>query len=135
MKQGDVTTQDEAVILPSSFSGIFTHDLSSTTPTVITSVGFKPSSIHFMAIEASAVGVFSLGYVDSSLNQTTIYDKYVEIANTYTHNNTGVILSLVGVSTQNAAVVASYDTNGFTLTWTKSGSPTGNVAVKFIAYK
>jgi hypothetical protein len=35
-----------------------------------------------------------------------------------------------------SAVIASYDADGFTLTWTKtSGSPTGTAGLMFLCYK
>ena len=98
-----------------------------------TGVGFVPSSIRCYAVVADAAGPWSIG--DSDSNGGAIYMfKRLDNSN-FNAESTGLVFLLTSTSNQQKAVVKSYDADGFTLTWTKTGSPTGTGKLKFICYR
>lgn len=101
----------------------FTRDLSTATGSVAyTGAGFKPTAIIIISGGNGATDYTSVGLADSSLS-----------AGSTSHFGAGVSYAsssivTVGVSgTNQQATVASFDSDGFTLSWTKNGSPTGTV--------
>ena len=96
-----------------------------------TGVGFKPTSLFAMGnVDAIAFGS-SWGVSDSSKA-----NELIEIGSTsnyaavnglfYINNGAGVVQS---------AIVKSYDPDGFTLSWTKTGSPTGTANLVFLCFR
>jgi hypothetical protein len=119
-------------VLRSSFSQFarisLTRDVSTAGGSVAyTGVGFKPRAIVF-------VGAIAL---DSNVNQGSIGISFGSGADGSYNNNSNVstgasivsgsyILWWIANGTDfTRAAVASFDSDGFTLTWTKNGSPTG----------
>lgn len=76
--------------------------------------------------------VASWGFADSSKTNYCMYSTYTPYYQTST--STLIVLNTAGSTDQNATI-ASYDADGFTLTWTKTGSPTGTATLLFICYK
>ena len=100
-----------------------------------TGVGFKPSSITAIAaIDGSQSA--SWGFSDSSGAENAIARNYE--GNMYGAEaniaNKLIFAETTGYGFVNA-VLKSYDTDGFTLTWAKSGTPTATVRIKFICYR
>lgn len=98
-----------------------------------TGVGFTPTSI--MAIAAIATGstVASWGFADSAKTAKAI-NTYV----TATFDAEGsylILLFQTNTSTFQYATVKSFDADGFTLTWTKAGSPTGTAVLQFLCFQ
>jgi hypothetical protein len=94
-------------------------------------VGFKPSSL--IAISAGAGGPlnFMVAMADSSKSTANI----VFYANAGTTSNTGFIgLEQNDSSDANkqTSTLTSYDADGFTLAWTKSGAPAALVHISYV---
>jgi hypothetical protein len=93
-----------------------------------TGFGFKPSALIIIAAD-NATAAMSFGFAVATAGYG-ILQLY-----------TGVCYAGGVVDMQNAASVGqgaawkSYDADGFTLTWTKTGSPTGTIALKIIAFR
>lgn len=108
-----------------------TRDLTAATGNVAyTGVGFTPTSI--MAIAYVEAGVTSsTGFADSAKAGGAIgpYTSFAMTGGNY------LIYALTSAGVNQTAVVDSYDADGFTLTWTKTGSPTGTLNIKFICFK
>ena len=110
--------------------GSFTRDISLTTSQEINLVGaFQPKAVMFF----SAFGSYgySIGAVDgtrigmSSMSGTTP---------NYTSNNEYAIYITDGTNTS-YATLTSLDSDGFTLAWAKSSSPTGTTTIVYIAFR
>jgi len=96
-----------------------------------TGVGFVPTSIHcLMSIDGTLFQ--SDGFSDSLKSSQC---KLQSAANVY--YNSAQLVNYSNRSTfDQYGVVKSYDADGFTLTWTKSGTPTaGTLSLIFICYK
>lgn len=126
IKDADLNTRLKSKIITATRDGQGnTGDVS------YTGVGFTPTSIRaIMAVDGTLYQ--SDGNSDSAKTSFSIYQT---AANVY-YNNT----SLVTYSNQSAwiqgAIVKSYDADGFTLTWTKAGTPTANtMQIRFICYR
>ncbi len=93
-----------------------------------TEIGFCPSVI--IAIAAYAIGIVGVG--DSAKAVGSIYSIALG-----TEGLAGATLihlenAAGGIQT---AIIKSYDADGFTLTWTKTGSPTGVKSIYFLCLK
>jgi hypothetical protein len=103
-----------------------TRDVTASSGSVAyTGVGFKPTRLRIMAFR-NAVGIGggannSEGFSDSSLTQAA---RAFAADTGVVMSATGVIVIYSDVATANSqnAAVASYDSDGFTLSWTKTGS-------------
>lgn len=96
-----------------------------------TGIGFKPTSIHaVMSVGGSAYS--SVGFADSSKVGACRYQYANGVG--YNGNYLGAYTDQTTFS-QNA-IVKSYDNDGFTLTWTKLGTPTPNtITLAFICFR
>lgn len=110
-----------------------TRDMTAATGNVsYTGIGFQPTSLRLLAcIVGGLIG--SDGFADSARTAYCV-GRY----GTSGLQTSQVALAYVDVDAANnkqTCVVASYDADGFTLTWTKTGSPTGTLVLNFICYK
>ena len=114
-------------------TGTFTKTMTdSSTTQAITGVWFKPRMIIFIAaINATytAAWGFAIG--------TTGYGiAAVGTSGYYYHNDTNVFVIYSPTSGDSqAAVINSDDVDGFTIGWTKCGSPTGTATIQYIAVR
>ena len=94
-----------------------------------TGVGFKPKAIIAMGFIASSDANAAIGFGDSALvDDAMFWNTTPSVGNS---NSLLMIQTNPGVAYQ-AAVITSYDTDGFTLTWTKTSTPTGTATLKFL---
>ena len=105
-----------------------TRDLTAASGNVsYTGVGFTPTAIHQICYITA--GVASIGYADSSRADTGVK---MNVTATY---ESGFIYIEPTSNNFQAATIASYDADGFTLTWTKTNSPTGTVQLSFLCMR
>jgi len=92
-----------------------------------TGVGFKPAVIIFLA--GHSTDAISVGFSDVTIDACVIVrtGKLTDTNAIYCGNTDG--------SASQTAVVKSMDADGFTLTWTKTGSPTGTDTVYYLAIR
>jgi hypothetical protein len=96
-----------------------------------TGVGFKPKALWVMTGLATSkyfgvgIGLESAG-PSRGFSFATNDDQF---ADTWDGGGTTVARKLMGGSTSTSAVLKSKDSDGFTLTWSKAGSPTGNIYI------
>lgn len=115
--------------------GAFSRDLSTASGNQsITGVGFQPSLIiFFAAINNSSINCFGWG---SAVLSTVMWNKYITTAGDWGITNNAVILvNTAAGSVQSSADINSFDADGFTLAWVKGGTPTGNLAIRYLAFK
>ena len=115
----------------------FSRDVSVATGTqAITGVGFKPSLVYFYAVINNAIGRCSLGF-DNGTTALSSIDNTASPSgvNEWGKGSTSSIVSNHGSGNQYAGNISTLDTDGFTLSWTKVGSPTGTLALYAMCYK
>ena len=98
---------------------------------VYTGVGFKPTSIICFSMVNGVNKPLTMGFADSARNTTVI----MKMATDNFNNFTTLIYAITSAGNYQTAIVKSYDDDGFTLTWTKTGSPEGTLELKFLCFK
>lgn len=96
-----------------------------------TGVGFVPTSMVIIASVDGAFG-FSSAVVDSIKTGVSILTTGIGI---FGHNDLAVCLFVTNTSNVQFCAVKSFDADGFTLTWTKGGSPIGTGLLKFLCFR
>lgn len=91
-----------------------------------TSVGFKPKAIIFIAI-VDAGPLSSIGFDDATGHKSIL----MQAADTWSYSTAYSIF----ISGTQKAIVKSFDSDGFTLTWTKESSPTGTAQIMYLAFR
>jgi hypothetical protein len=135
MNTGVLNISDgNAVQTGSYFVGIFTRSNSAATGTqAITGVGFKPKSVIFFASGGSNPAC-SVGATDGT-NDDCLANNHNETAEDWQAIPSSIRFRYSGADRQDATL-QSYDSDGFTMSWVKVGSPTGETSTNgFIAFK
>ena len=101
------------------------------TDVAYTGVGFTPTSIIALAVLHGSVD-FIVGFADSAKTQDGLTRSYD--GNMYHNANIFLGCSTAAGAYQNG-VLKSFDADGFTLTWTKGGSPTGTFDLYFLCFR
>lgn len=102
-----------------------------------TGIGFVPTSIQIQATLGDDIFIYSFGISDSSKAGISYYNigtSFSGLANTVGLTNAVIFVGANNLNWQ-GAIVKTYDADGVTLTWTKTGSPTGTIRINIIAYK
>jgi hypothetical protein len=114
--------------------GSFTRDISTATGTqAVSGVGFKPSVILFIQGQSGGTPNASIGFSDGTSHYSVLSDYHTAgtwHAGTfciYYYGSTGPI-SYTGT-------VSSLDADGFTVSWIKTGSPTGTIFIYYLALR
>ena len=108
-----------------------TRDLTTATGSVAyTGVGFVPTSIKAFGV-VDGTAFVSEGFSDSTKTSQCVYQYG---SNTWSMS-AGLLAMSPTISAYQIATVASYDADGFTLTWTKTSTPTGTATVRVICYR
>jgi hypothetical protein len=135
---GDMTIQDEAVVLPANKSGSITRDISVATGTVAyTGVGFKPSAMSFNAVQHDNDAA-SWGYDDGTTRGCSFRQQ---AGSGLMGDNTTQSIHLLTEPAGGAGLrgtVSSFDSDGFTMSWVNVGSPPAKAspaAIFFMAFK
>ena len=114
--------------------GTFTRDLTTATGDVAYSgVGFKPTILVFIAgvIEVSTM---SIG-IDDGTNSYSVYDNYYNLNFAWAVSSTLAICVIPSPGISQSGLVKTLDADGFTVTWTKTGLPTGTATVYYLAIR
>lgn len=118
--------------------GTFTRVMSVASGDVAyTGVGFKPKAIVIFGYVSNGVVKNSTkGFSDASTN-SQILDYTTTGADSNTTGSPNVIYLFDDAATLNvnAAIVKTFDTDGFTLTWAKSGTPTMTANLAYLAFR
>lgn len=95
-----------------------------------TGVGFIPTSIqaHY-TIETTTYG--GRGFTDSSKTSSNLRSDGSAVLAI----NSNLICSSSAAGGFQEAIVKTFDSDGFTLTWTKTSSPTGTLKITFLCFK
>lgn len=120
-------------VLPALQSKVITatRDMAAASGTVAyTGVGFVPTSITAFGIIQSSFS-FGIGFADSAKAEQGIFQYGANVL----YTDPALISIATGAGTQQYCTVSSYDADGFSLAWTKQGSPTGTAELRFICYR
>lgn len=108
----------------------FTRDLTAASGDVsYTGIGFTPSRILFIGGISD-----SISWGVDSITEKNCCNIYLGAAISVS-NNYSIIARTSASSNYQRAVVSSFDSDGFTLTWTKNNSPTGTATWQYFAMK
>lgn len=109
-----------------------TRDLAASSGDVsYTGAGFKPTVIiAFGSMDNFFISSF--GFSDSSLGKRAVWTQ--PASSTFLGRENLVFFS-TAVGSDQIAVVKSYDDDGFTLTWAKTGTPSGTSAIAFLCFR
>lgn len=112
-----------------------TRDLSSASADVSTTgVGFMPASAIFFGSYGTS-GVNSFGIAQGT-SAGCIYSRADQAVTEFFHIASVAIRGETAAGTDyQSAVVKSWDDDGFTLTWTKEGSPTGTLTIHVLCFR
>lgn len=116
--------------------GTTTRDLTSASGTqAITGVGFKPSLVQFFVAGGSTlVGEGSWG-VDDGTTAKAVLGNYAA-AGTFAFDNSFSISIIESGAALQQAKITALGADGFTLTWTKTGSPSASTAnIIYVAFR
>jgi hypothetical protein len=119
-----------------TIEGAFTRDLASASgDQLIAGLGFQPRSLIVMFL-LNGSSNHGQGFASGPLNQNVLYQNGAD-SKYYAYFGEGNALIEVVPSVGNSysGKLKSFDADGFTITWTQNGSPTGTLWVKYIAYK
>jgi len=130
---GDMTRPDEATNSPVAVSNQTTHDISVNGTTAVTGIGFKPVRVDIYANTSGSD--ISWGHMNAGGTQFNMANNHLETANTWQLARSRVARCIISSGNESSAAFTSMDSDGFTITWTKAGSPTGTITVGYIAYK
>jgi len=86
-----------------------------------TGVGFKPRCIVALAA-INTTEIHSIGFAAVLVNGIL----YAEAPDVYYADDQVIRLGTAPGATEQRAVIKSFDSDGFTLTWTKAGAPAAN---------
>jgi hypothetical protein len=115
-------------------TGSFTRDISLASGTQsITGIGFSPKIVIFLATVNVAAGKMSIGINIPSAG-VCLYDANSSVAGSYGYDDNAIVM-YTDSSNKYQGVIQNMDSDGFTISWTKTGSLTGTVGVKFLAIK
>lgn len=114
--------------------GSFTRDTALAGGTQsIDGVGFRPSRVIFFLAEASSTGEVSWG-LDALTTRFCLVDNSGIAANGYGYYTSYSLADNEGVGAAYLGKITSMDTDGFTITWTKQGAPTGTLGIGYMAF-
>jgi len=111
------------------FAGSFTKDTSTGGTTSISSFGFTPKGIVIIGCQNSSDeafwGVDSTSQTGGSVGHDGTNDNF--------QANSSIVFAMENSTTTMLEGSVAFDADGITITWTKTGSPTGTLNVKYIA--
>lgn len=115
------------------YVGFTTYDLSTASGTqAITGVGFKPKAVIFLAVINNTTQ-WSLGFDDG--NTSRGIGGIGSGTNIQDNNGSDALHIRVDGSNHQSGYITTFGSDGFTITWTRIGSPTGTVQIKYLAFR
>lgn len=112
----------------------FTRDMSTASGIqAITGVGFQPRAVIFLGVNDNA-SPWSVGLDNGSTSQS-IRNEHGATADTSGIDAEDAISLVVSGGAQYEGNISALGTDGFTITWLKTGSPTGDATIYFMAFK
>ena len=118
----------------SSKVGEFTRDTTVASGTqAVTGVGFTPVAVILFSAQPTSNEV-SWGLSTASAD-SGVRTEFALSADTFSSMNTSSISAIEGVGTNYQGQISSFDADGFTVTWTRTGTPSGTLEIEYLALK
>lgn len=118
--------------------GSFTYDIATASGTqAITGVGFKPKAVIFLGAISDTVSL-TVGVDDGTTVGCAVQNQPAAVGNFHldtTYSVGGLPAGGTGTGTMSQGKITTLGADGFTLTWTKVGSPTGTLTVTYLAFR
>jgi len=131
---------NEAGTAPEYATGVATAELTISatnvsTTTAFVTLGFRPSSVLFLASNQGFLTQCSVGFSDAAGNAYCLYNDTGTTAGNW--NIGGGVPMYLFASAGNSfyGLISSTATNGFTLTFTRTGTPTGSVRIDMLGFR
>lgn len=96
-----------------------------------TGVGFTPRAVHFVMSLASGANVWSSGYDDGTTKGCTYQSATPTV---FASTTASLVWDEAGGNSQ-SGVISAFGADGFTVTWTKTGTPGSTGTINYIAYR
>ena len=132
-----ITLANSSFSLTGSISakvGEFTRDTTAASGTqAVTGVGFSPKALIFFAAEGAA-DEMSFG-IDDGTSASSVADDSGNAAGTYTVSATLSIRDRESSTLVYEGEVTTLGSDGFTITWTRTSTPSGTLAVEYLAIR
>ncbi len=113
--------------------GSFTRETSVATGTqAVTGIGFLPRAIMFFSADDDTTEI-SWG-VDDDVTAGNVHDNSQVSANTYRAGAESIFLQH-STGDNYSGTISSFDADGFTLSWVKTGIPTGTAQMRYLAFR
>lgn len=117
------------------FVGSFTRDTSTATGTQsVTGVGFVPRAIFFFGGENGVASEMSIGF-DDGTTRRSVADNNAVTASSYDTASTNSIYDIQSSGVSYAGVISTFDSDGFTISWTRTSTPTGTLTISYLAVR
>jgi hypothetical protein len=98
-----------------------------------TNIGFKPSAVIFLAnIPGIANG--SIGFDDGTLHYA-LGNEHTSVATTWQHSAIYSIIAYTAAGAYQYASISALGADGFTLSWVRTGGPTGLLNIAYMAFR
>lgn len=120
--------------LPNFVTGSFTFNLTSAngSTSVVSSLSFTPKAVIFMG-GINGTSCAAMNGFDTGIARGSVADDTVDSGGTYSVSTSKSIVFAQAAGANQQGVITSISSTGFTVTWTKSGSPTGTATVIYLA--
>jgi hypothetical protein len=114
--------------------GTFTRDQAVASGNqAVAGVGFVPRLCIFFAVQQSATEI-SWGFDDGTLVLSTA-DIHNVVANSYQTSVVASIAMIQGAGIDYRGVISTFDADGFTIAWTRTGAAAGTTTVHYLAIR
>ncbi len=115
--------------------GTFTFDLSSAngSTSVVSTLTFTPKSVIFMG-GVNGSSCVSMNGFDDGTTKGSVSDDNVDSGATYAVSTAQSIVFARAAGANQQGHITTLASNGFTVTWTKTGSPTGTATIIYMAF-
>lgn len=117
------------------FQGETTHDIAVEGAQAITGVGFQPAAVIAIATVPNVGSRASWGFALASGAGASLTDNNAVTGASYQFNSDALIAIQTGSGVAATAALTSVGADGFTITWSKSGSPTGTASIAYMAIR
>lgn len=118
------------------YGASFTRDTSLASGTqAITGVGFAPKAVIIIAAESNIAGEVSVGFDTGIGGQDFCVTDYSNITAGAWYLVEDSIYDASSAGGSYAGTISTLGSDGFTVTWTKSGSPTGTLTIAYLALR
>ena len=120
------------------FNGTFDRDMTAATGTqAVTGPTFRPTVLLVHGTTAGQVGEMSMGYGTANGQASWLANRYGVVANTWWPDSNGDFIAVYESSTNaQFGTLNSFDVRGFTVGWTKYGTPSaGSYTTQYVAMR